>query len=63
MGDSLSIADLTLAPQMNAFERYKIDMTSFPRLVDINARLNEIEAFKKAHAYRQIDTPDDLRID
>jgi len=63
VGDRISIADLALVPQMNAFERYKIDMSCYPKLIEINNRLNEIEAFKKAHGYRQIDTPDELRID
>lgn len=63
VGDSVSLADLSLAPQCNAFERYKIDMSSFPKIVEINRRLNELEAFKKAHGYRQIDTPADLKLD
>lgn len=60
VGNEVSIADLSLAPQMNAFERYKIDLSPYPTVVAISKRLDEIDAFKKAHAYRQIDTPDGI---
>lgn len=62
VGDSVSIADLCLVPQMNAFKRFNIDLSKCSRLVDVTERLSELEAFKKADAYRQIDCPENLRI-
>lgn len=63
VGDTVSIADLCLAPQVNAFERYKIDLSKYPRVEAIAKRLDEIDEFKRAHACRQIDTPSDMRKD
>lgn len=62
VGDSVSIADLCLVPQMSAFKRFNIDLSKCPRLVDVTERLSELEAFKRADAYRQCDCPENLRI-
>lgn len=48
LGNSLSIADVFLAPQMLNARRFKVDVAAFPKLVEIDARLIELEAFKAA---------------
>jgi maleylacetoacetate isomerase len=61
VGDKISIADLFLVPQYNACERYKIDLSKYKLINKIVANLNQIPEFKKAHAYRQIDTDDQYK--
>ncbi len=43
-------------PQVYSAQRFKINLTPYPDLE------NELSAFIRAHAHRQPDTPDDLRI-
>ncbi len=62
VGDTVSIADICLVPQMSAFNRYNIDLSKCPRLIEVTDRLCELEAFRKADAYRQSDCPENLRI-
>ncbi len=45
IGDQITLADVCLAPQMYAAERYKVDLTPYPTLVRIRNDLEEIEAF------------------
>jgi maleylacetoacetate isomerase/maleylpyruvate isomerase len=54
-GDAVSLADLCLAPQMWNARRFERDLAPYPRLVDIDARLNEIEAFTAATPENQPD--------
>jgi maleylacetoacetate isomerase len=62
IGDEISIADLCLVPQMYAAkQRFDVDVTQFPICCRINAQLEELEAFRKAHAHNQIDCPLELR--
>ena len=44
-GDTVTLADVVLAPQMVNARRYACDMTPFSRLVDIDAALRELPAF------------------
>lgn len=48
LGEVVTIADVFLAPQMWNARRFKVDLTPFPRLVAIDASLNQIEAFQRA---------------
>ncbi|XP_028395946.1 LOW QUALITY PROTEIN: maleylacetoacetate isomerase-like [Dendronephthya gigantea] len=63
VGDEITMADLCLVPQVFNANRFKVDMTKFPRISEINDRLMEIDAFKVGHPFRQPDCPDDLKID
>mgnify|MGYP002803811340 CR=1 FL=1 len=63
VGDEITMADLCLVPQVFNANRFKVDMTKFPCISEINDRLLELDAFKVAHPFRQPDCPDDLRID
>jgi maleylacetoacetate isomerase len=44
-GNTVSMADICLAPQMVNARRFKADLSSVPRLVEIDARLRELPAF------------------
>lgn len=52
-GDRVTLADICLVPQVyNAVDRWGLDMTPFPRISAIAARLREIPAFAAAHPDR-----------
>lgn len=46
---------------MTFIHRFKIDMSQYPIIERINAELGKLDAFKKAHAHRQPDTPAEFR--
>jgi maleylacetoacetate isomerase len=46
-GDSISAADICLVPQMFNARRFNVDLSAFPRLVDIDARLTAIPEIAK----------------
>ena len=45
----LSLADLCLVPQIYNARRWDVDLSGFPKLVEIDAHLNTIPAFAAAH--------------
>ncbi len=57
VGDQLSLADVFLVPQLYNARRYGVDLTGFPTLVAIDARLSALPAFALAHPDRQPDAP------
>ena len=61
MGDTITIADLCLVPQVYNASRFKVDMSPFPTIARINAALEEVPEFVEAHFSCQPDTPDELR--
>ena len=61
VGDEITIADLCLVPQVYGAHRFGIDLTPYPTVRRINSELEQLAAFKRAHAHRQSDTPEDLR--
>lgn len=61
-GDTVTAADAFLVPQLFSCKRFNIDITHFQLLSYINENCLKLEAFQKAHPYRQPDTPEDLRI-
>lgn len=58
-GDSITMADCLLVPQMWNARRFNTDLAPFPRLVDIDARLQQVEAFHAAAPENQPDFPRD----
>jgi maleylacetoacetate isomerase len=48
-GDLPNMADVCLVPQMYNARRFDTPLAAFPKLVRIDAALNEIPAFQKAH--------------
>ncbi len=56
-GDTLSYADLCLVPQLYNARRFAVDLEAYPRLLEIEADLNALPAFIKAHPDQQADAP------
>lgn len=56
-GDTLSLADAFLVPQIFNARRFKIDLQPFPRLTVIDQACAELPAFQAAHPDRQPDSP------
>ncbi len=54
-GDSPTIADVCLVPQMSNARRLDCDLEGFPRLVQIDSNLRQLEAFEKAAPENQPD--------
>lgn len=54
-GDSISLADVCLVPQVYNARRFACDLSGFPRIVAIDAACTEIEAFKAAAPEQQPD--------
>jgi maleylpyruvate isomerase len=57
VGDTLTLADVFLVPQVYNATRFGVDITKFPRVVEIAARAGELPAFVAAHPERQPDAP------
>ncbi len=55
VGDSVTLADLYLVPQLYAARRYGTDLAGLDLLLRVEATCNELPAFQRAHAERQID--------
>ena len=47
-GDTPGLAEICLIPQISNARRFKIDLSAFPRLLEIDAECAEITAFVKA---------------
>ncbi|XP_076326388.1 maleylacetoacetate isomerase-like isoform X2 [Tachypleus tridentatus] len=57
VGDSVTLADLCLVPQVYNANRFKVDMTQFPLISRINHALCQLEAFQISHPANQPDSP------
>jgi maleylpyruvate isomerase len=57
MGEAVTLADAWLVPQMYAARRFEVDVSPYPKLVELDARASAIPAFARAHPDRQIDAP------
>lgn len=55
IGDTPTLADIVLTPQVFNAARYKLDMTPYPTISRINAACAEVQAFADAHPMRQPD--------
>lgn len=56
VGDSPTIADIVLVPQLYNARRFGMDVEAeLPRLAEIDARCRELEAFARAHPDQQPD--------
>lgn len=51
-GDSVSLADICLVPQVYNARRWGVDLDVFPRVAAIDAELDAVEAFRLAHPDR-----------
>ncbi|MFT5453278.1 MAG: glutathione S-transferase, partial [Enterobacterales bacterium] len=54
-GNSATLADLYLIPQVYNARRFKIDLTEFPTITSIEAHCLTLEAFQKAVPEAQAD--------
>ena len=61
-GETLSAADCFLVPHIFAAKRFKLDLSSFKNVLRVGLNLEKLEAFQRAHPFRQPDTPAELRI-
>ncbi len=60
-GSHLTAADVLLIPLMFTAERFKVDLTDYPILRRVTKTCLTQPEFIKAHPYKQVDTPDELR--
>lgn len=54
-GDTPTLADCCLVPQVFSAQRFGVDMTSYPTVMRIHAACNELPAFQQAHPSQQPD--------
>ncbi len=56
MGDSVSLADICLIPQLYNANRFGIELGPYPKLAAINTHCMTLEAFQRAAPRRQPDS-------
>jgi maleylpyruvate isomerase len=61
VGEAITLADVCLVPQMLNAARFGVDLTAFPRLIEIAQRAGEHPAFVAAQPKHQPDAPGDVR--
>lgn len=61
-GNEVTAADICLVPAIFAARRVKLDFTPYPIAMRVAQAAEELPAFKKAHPFRQPDTPAEERI-
>jgi maleylpyruvate isomerase len=54
-GDSPTLADVYLVPQVESARRFKVDLTQWPRISAVEAACMQLEAFQKAAPMQQPD--------
>uniref|UniRef100_UPI003510F61F glutathione S-transferase C-terminal domain-containing protein n=3 Tax=Hyphomonadaceae TaxID=69657 RepID=UPI003510F61F len=47
-GDSPTVAEIALVPQIYNARRYEMDLTAYPALLAVEKKCLELEAFQKA---------------
>jgi maleylacetoacetate isomerase len=57
IGDEVTLPDAFLIPQLYSARRFNIDLTQYPKLLEIEKNLIELPAFKEADANNQPDNP------
>lgn len=55
VGDTPTLADVVVVPQLYSARRFDVDVAAYPRLLEIEARCAGIAAFAGAHPDRQPD--------
>jgi maleylpyruvate isomerase len=55
VGDTVSLADICLVPQLYGARRFGVDLTPYPTLTRIEAACERLPAFQAAHPDRQPD--------
>ncbi|EGD74886.1 glutathione transferase zeta 1 [Salpingoeca rosetta] len=62
-GDTVTMVDLCLVPQVFNAERFKVDMSQYPTIQRVAAALGELPEFEAAMPTKQPDCPEELRLD
>lgn len=57
VGDSPTIADICLVPQLYGARRYGADISAIPTLLRVEEACNALDGFRRAHADAQPDSP------
>lgn len=60
-GDKVSMTDILLVPHLLTCQRFKVDISKYKLLSRINDNCLKLEAFSKAHPFKQIDTPEEFK--
>lgn len=60
-GDQVTAADIFLVPQIASAKRFNVKMDAYPLINRIEANCLKVESFQKAHPFKQVDTPPELR--
>ena len=60
-GNAVTAADCFLIPLIFTSNRFKIDLSEFKYINRVNENCLALPEFQKAHPFKQIDTPADLR--
>ncbi len=60
-GDTVTLADVYLPPQMYGARRFGVDLTPFPTLVSVEKYLKALPAFARAEPGQQPDAPPEER--
>ena len=55
VGDTISLADLCLVPQVYNAQRFRVDLAPYPRIMQVYSHLQQLEAFQKAAPEQQPD--------
>jgi maleylacetoacetate isomerase len=61
VGDSVTLADVTLAPAIDNALRYGVDLDQFPVISRLAQEFDQVYAFQKGNWKTQPDTPEELR--
>jgi maleylacetoacetate isomerase len=61
-GENVTMADVFIIPQVVTCQRFKTDVAKYPIITKVFNNCQKIEAFSKAHPFRQPDTPEEMRI-
>jgi len=61
VGDEVTLADVVLAPAVEAASRYGIDLEGFPTVKRVYEKIRGLEAFTKGDWRHQDDTPEELK--
>ena len=61
VGDAVTLADACLVPALYHARRFGVDLGALELLLRIEGECSRLEAFKRAHAHSQPDTPATLR--
>lgn len=61
-GSEVTAADCFLVPVIFTAQRFNVKLDRYPKLLKINENLSQRAEVQKAHPFRQVDTPADIRL-